>query len=256
MRIARKLLIALLIVLLVALIGGGIAWAVLNGSNAARPEAVAALEPDTSVTVSRLAGEDWYVFTPTAATPTTGLILYPGGFVDPVAYADVARDIAAAGYLVVIDPMPLNLAVTGIESADAIIAAFPDITAWAIGGHSLGGAMAAEYVKNNPGAIAGLALWAAYPAANTDLSGLPLEVVSIYGDADGVASIDDVLGGAARLPAGAQFVLIPGANHTQFGRYGQGLQRGDNPATIDRDAQQAAVVAATLDLLAAIDSQS
>lgn len=254
MRPARKLLIALLIVLLVAL-GGGIAWAEFNGSNAARPEAIAALESDTRVTVSRPAGEDWYVFTPTAATPTTGLILYPGGFVDPVAYAAVARDIAAGGYLVVIDPMPLNLAVTGVESADAIIAAFPDITAWAIGGHSLGGAMAAEYVKNNPGAIAGLVLWAAYPAENTDLSALPLEVVSIYGDADGVASSEEVTGSAARLPAGAQFVLIPGANHTQFGRYGEGLQRGDNPATIDRDAQQAAVVAATLDLLAAIDSQ-
>jgi len=249
---ARKLLIALLIVLLVALVGSGIAWTTLSSGNAARPEAVAALSSAAAVTVSRPTGEDWYVFTPTAAAPTTGLILYPGGFVDPVAYAAVARDIAAAGYLVVIDPMPLNLAVTGVESADAIIAAFPDITAWAIGGHSLGGAMAAEYVKNNPGSIAGLVLWAAYPAANTDLSALPLEVVSIYGDADGVAAIEEITGGAARLPAGARFVLIPGGNHTQFGRYGEGLQRGDNPATIDRDAQQAAVVAATLDLLAAI----
>ncbi len=256
MRIARKIVVALLIFLLVMLLGGGVAWGVLNGRNAARPEAVAALQSDAAVTVSRPPDQDWYVFTPTAAAPTTGLIIYPGGFVDPVAYASVARDIAAAGYLVVLDPMALNLAVTGIEAADAIVAAFPDITAWAIGGHSLGGAMAAEYIKNNPGAMAGLALWAAYPAANTDLSSLPLEVVSIYGDADGVASLDDVLGGAARLPAGAQFVLVPGGNHTQFGRYGQGLQRGDNAATVGRDEQQAAVVAATLEMLAAIDFQS
>ena len=55
--------------------------------------------------------------------------------------------------------------------------------------------------------------------------------------------------------AGARFLGMVLLNHTQFGRYGEGLQRGDNPATIDRDAQQAAVVAATLDLLAAIDSQ-
>ncbi len=80
MRTARKLLIALLIVLLLALIGGGIAWTILNNGNAARPEAVAALSSDAAVTVSRPAGEDWYVFTPTAATPTTGLILYPALF--------------------------------------------------------------------------------------------------------------------------------------------------------------------------------
>lgn len=253
MRILRVTLIVLGIVLLVALVGGGIAYGSLTGRNAPRPEAIAALESDASVVVSRVPSEDWYVFTPSTGTPDTGLILYPGGFVDAVAYAPVARDIAAGGYQVIIDPMPLQLAVTNVEAADAIMAAFPNITAWAIGGHSLGGAMAAEYVSNNPGTIDGLALWAAYPAEGTDLSGLPLQVVSIYGDADGVASIADVTGAAERLPADARFVLISGGNHTQFGRYGEGLQRGDSAATISRDEQQAAVVNATLALLAAVD---
>lgn len=89
---------------------------------------------------------------------------------DPVAYAPVARDIAAAGYLTVIDPMPLNLAVLDLQGAGDIIAGFPDITSWAIGGHSLGGAMAAEFAFRNPGVVDGLALWAAFPAANSDLS--------------------------------------------------------------------------------------
>jgi dienelactone hydrolase len=250
----RRLLIVLGITLLILLVTGAGAFVVLNGRNQARPEAVAALESDAQVTVSQVAGQDWYVFSPAAGTAITGLILYPGGFVDPVAYAPIAREIAAHGYLVVLDPMPLNLAVTGINSAGAIIAAFPEIAHWAIGGHSLGGAMAAEYIKGNPETIDGLALWAAYPAENTDLSSLLLAVVSIYGDADGVASIADVTGAADRLPDDARFILIDGGNHTQFGAYGQGLQRGDNPATISRAAQQAAIVAGTLELLEIIGS--
>lgn len=250
----RRLLIVLGITLLILLVAGSGAFVVLNGRNQARPEAVAALESDAQVTVSQVAGQDWYVFSPAAGTAITGLILYPGGFVDPVAYAPIAREIAAHGYLVVLDPMPLNLAITGINSAGAIIAAFPEIAHWAIGGHSLGGAMAAEYIKGNPETIDGLALWAAYPAENTDLSSLLLAVVSIYGDADGVASIADVTGAADRLPDDARFILIDGGNHTQFGAYGQGLQRGDNPATISRAAQQAAIVAGTLELLEIIGS--
>ena len=254
MRAHRRLLIVLGITLLTLLVAGGGAFVVLNGRNQAQPEAVAALQSDASVTVGRVAGQYWYVFSPTTGEVNTGLIIYPGGFVDPVAYAPIAREIAARGYLVVLDPMPLNLAVTGINSADAILAAFPEIAHWAIGGHSLGGAMAAEYVKNNPGAVVGLVLWAAYPAENTDLSDRPLSVVSIYGDADGLASVADVTGAAERLPPDAQFILIPGGNHTQFGSYGQGLQRGDNPATISREEQQAAIVAGTLELLELIGS--
>jgi len=253
-RIIRKLLILAGIVLVVVLASGAAVWTVLNSHNAARPEATAALSADARVAVSRIPGEDWYVFTPTATAPDTGFIVYPGGFVDPVAYAPVAREIAARGYLVVLDPMPLNLAVTAAESADAIVTAFPDIRAWAIGGHSLGGAMAAEYVRNNPGVMDGLALWAAYPAANTDLSAMPLDVVVLYGDADGLAAVEEVRGGAPRLPADTRFLLIHGANHTQFGAYGEGLQRGDTPATISRDEQRAAVVTATVAMLQSIDS--
>ncbi len=252
-RVVRYILAGLLALLLVGLVGGAIYVVSANNRNAARPEAVAAMQSDEFVAVTEPAGEDWIVFSPAGQNPTTGFIIYPGGFVDPVAYAPVARDIAAAGYLTVIDPMPLNLAVLGLQGAGDIVDAFPDITSWGIGGHSLGGAMAAEYTYRHPGAVDGLALWAAYPAANSDLSTFDIQAVSIYGDADGVAAPQDVLDGANRLPAGAVFVLIPGGNHTQFGHYGEGLQQGDNPATIDRAGQQQIVVDATTDMLATID---
>lgn len=250
----RKLVVVIGLVLLIAVIGGAGAYLVLNSRTRAQPEAMGALQSDADVTVSRAEDGGWYEFTPTAITPDTGFIIYPGGFVDPVAYAPIARDIARQGYLVVIAPMPLNLAVTGIETADDIIAAHPAIESWAIGGHSLGGAMAAEYVQNNPNAIAGLALWAAYPAENTDLSGLPLAVVSIFGDTDGVAAVSDVTGAAGRLPADTRFITIPGGNHTQFGYYGETLQRGDNPAGISRSEQKALIVSSTVEMLQALTS--
>ncbi len=144
----RRLLIILSSILLILLIAGGVALVVLNGRNQAQPEARAALESDTAVTVSTAAGQDWYVFAPATGSPTTGLILYPGGFVDPVAYAPIARNIAERGFQVVLDPMPLGLAVTNVGAADAIIAAHPEIDHWAVGGHSLGGAMASEFIVN------------------------------------------------------------------------------------------------------------
>ena len=53
--------------------------------------------------------------------PRAGLILYPGGLVDPQAYAPAARDIASAGFLVVIPPMPLDLAVFAPGKAGEVI---------------------------------------------------------------------------------------------------------------------------------------
>ena len=248
----RRLFIILGSILIITFITVGAALIVLNARSVAMPAAQAALQSDNQVIVSLAPGQDWYVFAPTTGRATTGLILYPGAFVDPVAYAPIARAIAERGFLVVLDPMPLGLAVTDVAAADAIIAAHPEIGHWAIGGHSLGGAMAAEYSANAPQNIDGLALWAAYPAANTDLSGLPLTVVSIYGDADGIATVGDVVDATQRLPSDARFVLIRGGNHTQFGSYGQGLQSGDNPATIGRDEQQARIVEGTLELLEVI----
>ena len=77
--------------------------------------------------------------------------------------------------------MPLNLAVFGTGKADAVIKAYPDIKHWAIGGHSLGGAMAAGFAHNHPDAIDGLVFWAAYPASNNSLAGSNLKVTSISG---------------------------------------------------------------------------
>lgn len=208
------------------------------------PEALAALESDDRVQVE---AEPWLVFGPAGEEPTTGLILYPGGRVDPRAYAPAARAIAEEGYRVVITPMPLNLAFFAPNQAAEAMAAYPMVENWAVGGHSLGGSMAARFAYQNPDAAAGLVLWASYPASTDDLSQRELAASSIYGTRDGLATVDKIDASRPLLPADTAWVGIEGGNHAQFGWYGP--QSGDNPPGISREEQQAEIVAATLDLL-------
>jgi pimeloyl-ACP methyl ester carboxylesterase len=208
------------------------------------PEALTALQSDAQVTVT--AGP-WLEFAPAISQPTTGFIIYPGGRVDYRAYAPAAHQIAAQGYLVVIVRMPLNLAVFNPDAASGVIRANPQIQHWAIGGHSLGGAMAANFAKNNPGAIQGLALWAAYPADSDDLTASGLEVLSISGTLDGLSTVEKIEASRALLPANTTWVAIDGGDHAQFGWYGD--QAGDNPASISRSDQQAQIVSATVEML-------
>jgi predicted esterase len=225
----------LLGILLAAMIGF-VAWGLIIPIP--MPEAIASLQSDDQVNITT---KPWLVFQPTQYVPTTGFIIYPGGRVDPRAYAPQAHAIAAKGYLVVIVPMPLNLAVLGTERASSVI------KDWVIGGHSLGGSMAASYAYHHKDKIKGLVLWASYPASNNDLSDSTLKVTSIYATLDGLATQDKIGASHNLLPADTTWVQIVGGNHAQFGWYG--AQSGDNPAVISREEQQAQVIQSTLDLL-------
>lgn len=252
-RRVRRILILVGVTLLAALVIGAAGfwlWATLS---AAGPDAtaLAALESTDAVTVRT---EPWLTFAPAAqgeARPC-GLIFYPGGLVDERAYAPTLQPVAAAGYTVVAPSMPLGLAVLAPDRARAVIAAHPEITRWAVGGHSLGGAMAARYAQGNPGEpVAGLTLWAAFPAEGNSLAERSdLHAVSIYGTLDGLATADEIAASAALLPAATVFVPIEGGNHAQFGSYGP--QDRDNAATIPAAQQQAQAAAATVAALDAI----
>jgi hypothetical protein len=235
-------LLLLLLLLPVLAVAGFVIWA--GTGPEPMPQALAALQSDDAVQVET---EPWFIFRPAAGEPSTGLVLYPGGRVDPRAYAPTARAIAEEGFLVVIAPMPLNLAFFAPDRAAEVIAAFPGIENWAVGGHSLGGAMTARFAHQNPATVAGLALWASYPASSDDLSGNGLAVASISGTRDGLATEDEIAASRPLLPPNTQWTAIEGGNHAQFGWYGP--QPGDNEATISREEQQAQVVATTLQLL-------
>ncbi len=215
------------------------------------PEALAALETDAEVEVT-LQGWGWiFAAQELEDAADLGLILYPGGRVDARAYAPAARAIAAQGYRVALVSMPLNLAVLAPDRALQVMATYPGVERWAIGGHSLGGAMAARFAHRHPELSAGLVLWASYPAASNDLSASDLPVVSIYGTRDGLATVEDIQASRALLPAETRWAPITGGNHAQFGWYGE--QAGDNAATVTRAAQQRRVVEETLALLRALE---
>lgn len=234
----------LLAILAIAAICAALLFSQLSPVGSLMPEAVAALEPDASVQVKR---ERWIVFEPTESTSESGFIFYPGGRVMPEAYAPLARALAEAGHLSVIIPMPLNLAVLNPDAASDVIATHPSIQTWVIGGHSLGGVIAARYAYHHQDKVDGLALLAAYPAEHIDLSKSDLAVVTIYGARDGLLTVNEVERSRNQLPPDAQAVLIEGANHAQFGWYGD--QAGDLPAHISRSEQHTRTIAAILRIM-------
>ena len=208
------------------------------------PEATAALVSTPQVTFTQ-DSDGRLTYRPASGVPTIGLVLYPGGKVPSAAYAPQAQAIAGNGYLVAIVPVPFNLAVFDIDAAQAVIADHPEIDRWFVGGHSLGGSMAAQFLASHQGAVDGLVLWASYSAADISASGVT--VASIYGTLDaGVASYTSPAN-VAKLGPNVTLTPIDGGNHEQMGWYTG--QPNDPPSTITRQAQQEQVIAGTLSLL-------
>ncbi len=240
-------LIALLVVLAVAVVGFVI-WA--QTPLGPMPEALAALESDSEV---RVQTDRWLEFWPQNGEVNGGVIIYPGGRVDARSYAPAARALAEEGYLAVITPMPLNLAVFDANAAADVIAAVPQIETWIVGGHSLGGAMAAGYAEANTDVVDGLFFWASYPADDALATRTAPAVLSIYATNDGVSTPAEIEASRADLPAETRWVEIAGGNHAQFGWYGD--QPGDGTATISREAQHAQFVAATAEMVEGLVAQ-
>jgi Alpha/beta hydrolase family len=236
-KILRNVLIALALILVVAVIGIVIYVQPLQAKESAK----AALSSNASVTVTD--SGDQIVFIP-AQTPKAGFIFYPGAKVDPVAYSESMRAIAAAGFAVFLEKFPLNFAIISPNRADDVIAKNPSIKTWAIAGHSLGGASACLYAKNSS-KVKTLIFWAAYCDKSFDLSSrTDVQVTSISGSLDGLATPAKLESTKAFAPSSTKYVVINGGNHAQFGNYG--VQSGDNPATISLENQQNQIVAATI----------
>jgi hypothetical protein len=208
------------------------------------PEALSALQSTSMVQV--IDGR-WLVFEPTTNHKNTGLIIYPGGRVDPRSYSPPAKQLSSSGYLVVIVPMPLNLAVFGAQRAGEVMNAFPDIENWVLAGHSLGGSMAARFTYQHQKDVHGLILWAAYPAEDDDLTDVEMISMSVFGTLDGLTTTQDIDRSRHLLPENVIWVPIEGGNHAQFGWYGD--QPGDNPALISREEQQQMIIESTKNIL-------
>lgn len=166
----------------------------------------------------------------------TGIVFYPGAKVEYSAYASLMQDLAERGYLAVVVQMPFNFAFFDINAADGVRTAFPQVESWWVGGHSLGGSMAAQYAADhvNDTGLDGLVLLGSYTAS--DLSTTDLGVISVYGSNDQVLNRQKFTESSTLLPDGAKTVEIIGGNHASFGTYGP--QSGDGEATITPADQQ------------------
>ncbi len=165
--------------------------------------------------------------------PVSGLIFYPGGKVAHDAYLPLMQALAKKGVLCVLVKMPFNLAVFDINAAKGLQKQFAQVPCWYMGGHSLGGSMAASYLEKNKEDFEGLILMGSYSTA--DLSSTDLGVLSIYGSEDRVLDLEKYEKYKKNLPEGFREQIIEGGCHGYFGMYGK--QQGDGEATISNEAQ-------------------
>jgi dienelactone hydrolase len=187
---------------------------------------------ETSTTEVMVEHESNYLsFGPSAAEHA--LLFYPGAKVEYLSYAPLMHEIAQDGYLCIVVEMPFNLAILDVNAADSIMARYPDVKNWWIGGHSLGGLSASHYASQNASKLDGLVLLGSYSI--DDLSDTELSVVSIYGSNDTILTYDMVVSGRELMPTQYKEQIIEGGNHAYFGNYGD--QEGDGKANITPDEQ-------------------
>ena len=118
-----------------------------TGTYPARAVALSALKSTDSITVR----QDKYIEFIPAEETETGLIFYPGGLVEPAAYAPILHKIAEKGVFVVVAPMPFNLAIFNTGAANSVIRRiskyFPMDPGWAF----TGGSRRSNICREQPG---------------------------------------------------------------------------------------------------------
>ncbi len=254
----RRALKAVGLLLLVSLaFGAGWAWPILvrPGLVVGQDAVTDTASAEVTVEVEDAGGRTLVARPPASVTATDLLVvIYPGGLVRPQAYEWLARRLAAAGHLTVIPEFSFDLAVTGVDRADTLIARFGSGRQVVLAGHSLGGAMAAQYtaarIAGGSDAPAGLILMGAYPPSGSDLSGGDLPVLSLLAEHDDVVDAAALEAGWALLPPDTRRVVVTGAVHAFFGRYGP--QAGDGTPTVPRVAAETQISQAVEEFLSVL----
>ena len=171
---------------------------------------------------------------------TVALIFYPGAKVATEAYLPLMKQIADNGVDCFLADMPMRIAILDKNAADEFITDY-HYNCWMIGGHSMGGMVAAGYAAEHPDAIDGVVLLASYPTKKlSDSTGL----LSVYGTEDKILDRKQYDDSKKYFPPHSTEIPIAGGNHSQFGNYG--FQSGDGEANITPHEQQSQAAFAIL----------
>lgn len=226
---SRKKKIGIVLLTFLIICSAGSIWYV-NDYYRSTEEAEKYLQKDGDITITEI--EDG-LFLDGSGTEDA-LIFYPGAKVEYTAYVPMLYQLAEEGTDVFLVKMPCNLAIFGKDKADDILQEY-SYKNWYLGGHSLGGAMAADYAADHikDEKLSGLLLLAAYPTKS--LKDSDMKVLTLYGTEDKVLHMDKVKEGRKYLPKTYKEVSIKGGNHAQFGCYGP--QKGDGKAKISAKEQ-------------------
>lgn len=221
----RRLRIAIALLVSIAVIAaGGFFWYVSDYYRADETALAVMAQADGITTQDNLT-----ILSPSQPSDTA-IIFYPGAKVEAESYLPLLDQLRQTGVTCILVRMPFHMAIFDVNAADDVMAQFPAIRHWYIAGHSMGGGMASQYASAHPDKVDGLILMGAYlygdyPAENT---------LTIYGSLN--QSVED------RIDYTENIVEIEGGNHAQFGNYG--AQKGDLPAAISAEEQQAQTVSA------------
>jgi hypothetical protein len=236
----RRLLSLIGILALIALgFGAGVFYMLLPRTPVVlHQDAVVDGISDVRVELKDDAGE--YIDIQPSGEVNTLFIFYPGGLVRPQAYEWLGVALAPFGVRTVIPVFAVDLAVAAPNRATQLLEKLGSYERVVIGGHSLGGAMAARYALNNSDKINALVLMAAFSPESDDLSGLELPTLVLAAEHDGLISVEEMKASMARLPKTARLEVTEGAVHSFFGRYGP--QRGDGIPTVSRTTAEEDIV--------------
>lgn len=223
--------VGVILAILVLVIIIGVKW-YLGSYYRASEEAGQCISENDQSGVSVVENEDGYAFIPDDAK--IGFIFYPGGKVESASYAPLMSKLAGNGILCVLLDLNGNLAFLESKAADGVIEKYPQVEDWYIGGHSLGGVVAASYAMKHESEFEGLVLMASYPSS--DITKTNLKVLSIYGDQDEVVGADKYAKVKRKMPVDTTEVVVKGGCHAYFGDYGE--QSGDGKPTISREEQE------------------
>lgn len=201
--------------------------------------ALCSMQSDEAVSVTKIT-YGWLFDGP---SEDAALIFYPGAKVEETTYAPLLHLLAAQGMDVCLVRAPLHFAFFAPNAARAVQKTH-NYTDWYVGGHSLGGVVAAWVAADHPEDYSGTILLASYPVRK--LPNTQTEIL-LVGSEDQVISWPHMESGRAYASEHYLEYILEGGNHAQFGSYG--VQRGDGTATITAEEQVRETVSFIIEIL-------